>query len=47
MIKLKNSSYYQRIFTLLGNLAMHYEQVIEILMEYKIIPWISQASQQV
>jgi hypothetical protein len=47
MIKLKDSSHYQRIFTLLGNIAMHYEQTVEILLKYKTISWISQALQQV
>ncbi|CAF4150126.1 unnamed protein product, partial [Rotaria sp. Silwood1] len=47
LTKLKNSSHHQRIFTLLGNIAMYYEQAINILIEYKIISWISQILQQV
>ncbi|CAF5022788.1 unnamed protein product, partial [Rotaria sp. Silwood1] len=46
LTKLKNSSHHQRIFTLLGNIAMYYEQAINILIEYKIISWISQILQQ-
>ncbi|CAF2695229.1 unnamed protein product [Rotaria sp. Silwood2] len=46
LTKLKNSPHHQRIFTLLGNIAMHYQQAIDILMEYKIISWISQTLQQ-
>ncbi|UJR31847.1 hypothetical protein I4U23_019323 [Adineta vaga] len=46
IIQLKHSSYHQRIFTLLGNIAMHYEQTISILLQNKIISLISQALQQ-
>ncbi|CAF1262047.1 unnamed protein product [Rotaria sordida] len=46
LTRLKNSPHHQRIFTLLGNIAMHYEQAIDILIEYKIISWISQTLQQ-
>ncbi|CAF4912159.1 unnamed protein product [Rotaria sp. Silwood1] len=46
LTKFKNSSHHQRIFTLLGNIAMYYEQAINILIEYNIISWISQILQQ-
>ena len=47
IIKLRNSPYHQRIFTLLGNLVMHDEQVVGILIKHKAVPWISQTVQQV
>ncbi|CAF0915200.1 unnamed protein product [Adineta steineri] len=46
LTKLRNSSHQQRIFTLLGNIAMHYEQAVGILIQHNIVSWISQALQQ-
>ncbi|CAM4885913.1 unnamed protein product [Rotaria socialis] len=46
LTKLKHSTHHQRMFTLLGNVAMHYEQAIDILVENKITVSISQALQQ-
>ena len=47
MIQLKNSPHHQRILTLLGNVTMHYEEMIDILVQHQIMLWIGQVSQQV
>ncbi|CAF0915497.1 unnamed protein product [Adineta steineri] len=46
LTKLRNSVHQQRIFTLLGTIAMHYEQAVGILIQHNIVSWISQALQQ-
>ncbi|CAF0877328.1 unnamed protein product [Adineta ricciae] len=43
---LKKSSHHQRIFTLLGNIAMHYDQSINTLLQFNIISSINHAFQQ-
>jgi hypothetical protein len=43
----KDSSLGQRIFTLLGNMAMHYEPVVDVLHQYHIAAWIGRVLEEV
>ena len=43
----KNSSLSQRIFTLLGSIAMHYEPVVDVLHQYHIAAWIGRVLEEV
>lgn len=44
--RLKNSPHHQRLFTLLGNIAMHYSSAVVSLMEHNVVSWTSQVLSQ-